>query len=140
MIVILIITTIFITAFLINFFWEVLHSVFYQTCLKQNLKKNVLLLLRMSIIDSIIIILFYLLSFLFFKEINIFNNLYQLSFFIVVSILFSFFDEKISIKTGRWKYSKKMPTFLKVGVTPLLEIAVTGIITLWIVLNFMMII
>ena len=40
-----------------------------------------------------------------------------------------FFDEKISLSLGRWEYASSMPTLLGVGLTPLLELAITGVLT-----------
>ena len=60
----------------------------------------------------------------------------QLSVFVIISLLFSFIDEKVSVKMERWEYAKNMPTILGVGITPLLEVAVTGALAFAIVFLF----
>ena len=131
-----ILVKIFTISFLINLLWEVLHSQLYTTCLKATLKKYIPLIVGASLKDGFWITLFYTISFTIFKSENILNNLSQLILFSVLSLVFSFVDEKISLKMNRWEYAKTMPTIFGVGVTPLLEITVTGILTFIYIFNF----
>jgi len=125
----IIILQIFLISFFLNFLWEVLHSQLYETCIRAPLKKYISLILGASVKDAIWILVFYLLTFFIFDNINILLNNYQLVLFIVLSLVFSFIDEKVSLKLKRWQYSKFMPKILGIGVTPLLELAITGILT-----------
>ena len=79
--------------------------------------------------DGIWISIFFLISALIFKETNVLNNFPQFWFFVIISLLFAFFNEKISLKMGRWKYSEKMPRIFGVGISPLFELVITGILT-----------
>jgi len=124
-----IIFQIFIISFLINLLWEVLHSRFYDTCINMKLKNYIPLIVGASLKDGFWISLFYLITVLLFQNINILLNLFQLFVFVILGLSFSFVDEKISIKRNRWKYSRKMPQILGVGITPLIEIALTGLLT-----------
>lgn len=119
---------IFIIAFLINFVWEVWHSQLYKTIHEMKFRDMIKLLTKMSLKDALWIMLFYYVTILIFGNINIFDNYTQLITFIILGLLFSFVDEKISLKLGRWTYTKDMPIILGVGITPLLEVAVTGIL------------
>jgi hypothetical protein len=123
-------TALFVFGFLLNMVWEIWHSQLYTTCLKQEWTKNVRLLTIMSLKDAFFIVLFYLVTVLLFGSYDIFSNSLQLVVFVFISLSFSFVDEKISIKKKRWEYAPAMPTIWGVGVTPLLEIAVTGGIAL----------
>lgn len=120
---------IFLISSLINLVWEVLHSQLYTTCLEMPFKKYPSLIVKQSIKDGLWISIFYLITYLLFQNAEILNNRLQLALFIVLSLVFSFVDEKISIKLKRWQYSKQMPTILGVGLTPLIELAVTGVVT-----------
>jgi hypothetical protein len=113
--------------------WEVWHSQLYTTCLKQEWTKNVRLLTTMSLKDAFFIVLFYFVTVFVFGSYDIFSNSLQLVVFVFISLSFSFVDEKISIKKMRWEYAPAMPTIWGVGVTPLLEIAVTGVVALAVV-------
>lgn len=125
----LLLTNIFILSFLINLLWEVLHSQLYTTCLEMPLQDYIPLIISVSLKDAFFITLFYLITVAIFKNKNILKNSRQLILFTVLSLTFSFFDEKISLTMNRWEYAETMPTIFNVGITPLLEIAVTGILT-----------
>ena len=94
------------------------------------------LLTIMSIKDGFWVTLFYSMSVILFGSINIIENYIQLIFFIALALTFSFIDEKISIKRGRWEYTGNMPTLFSVGATPFLELAVTGVLSFMLVFLF----
>lgn len=122
---------IFIVSFFLNLLWEVIHSQLYTTCLDAPLKKYIPLIIFASIKDAFFITLFYLISVFIFDNKEILDNPYQLLFFIITSLTFSFIDEKVSLKQKRWQYSKEMPSMFGVWITPLLEIAVTWLVCFW---------
>lgn len=130
MAMIIIVIKIFILAFLINLFWEVCHSLLYQTCLKSPLKNYVKLILKASLKDAFFITSFYLMTVLIFKNFYVLNNNFQLAAFMVICLLFSYADEIISLHYKRWEYSKEMPKIFGAGLTPLFELAVTGLVVL----------
>jgi len=124
---------IFLIGFLVNLVWEVNHSVLYKTCYELPYERTMKLLTIMSIKDGFWITLFYSISFLVFEATNPIVEYRELILFVVLALVFSFLDEKISVKKGRWSYTDQMPTVLGVGATPLFELALTGIITFFIV-------
>ena len=124
----LILSKLFLFSFLLNLFYEVCHSVLYKTCLNMPLKNYVRLILKASLKDAWFISLFYLITAFIFDNFFILNNYFQLGAFIIICLGFSFIDEKISLKLGRWQYSEQLPKIFGVGLTPLLELAITGLI------------
>ena len=124
---------IFLISFLINIIWEFCHCGLYSTCVNWQSKKRILLLTFASFKDALFIVIFYLISIFTSENKNILEVPLSLSYFIALSLLFSFIDEKLSIKYKRWEYSLKMPKVFGVGITPLLELAITGTITFIIV-------
>ena len=90
----------------------------------------------MSFKDALWISTFYVLTATIFQTINISESTLHLSVFFILAILFSFIDERISLKMKRWRYSNFMPTILGVGISPLLELAITGSISIKIVFNY----
>lgn len=119
---------IFFLAFLVNLLWEVLHSQLYVTCLEMSLKKYIPLIVTMSMKDAFFICIFYLISLFIFGT-------FQPVFFAFLGLTFSFIDERISVQKKRWKYAKNMPIIFGVGLTPLLEIAVTGIVSILLIIR-----
>ncbi|MBM3206319.1 MAG: hypothetical protein FJZ43_01730 [Candidatus Staskawiczbacteria bacterium] len=130
---ILIIIKLFLLAFAINLIYELLHSVLYKTCIEMTVKKYVPLIFKASIVDAVWITIFYVITFFIFKNENPLKNYYQLGLFFSISIVWAYFWEIYSTKHKRWEYSNQMPIFLKAGVTPLIQLYITGIIAFFII-------
>ncbi|MDO8466611.1 MAG: hypothetical protein Q7S83_00530 [bacterium] len=127
---------IFVVAFLINVIWEFSHCWLYATIQKMKGEDIVKLLLKMSVKDGVWISIFYLITYAVFQNLNPWDNWMQVAIFAVIALMFAFIDEKISVTMGRWEYGPKMPLVYGVGLTPLLELAVTGLLTFWVVTSF----
>ena len=122
---ILILIQLFFVAFFINLIYEILHSVLYKTCLEAPLKKYIYLILKGAIFDGIFIVIFY-----FFVSI-VFDGSLQIIAFMVINLAFAFFWEKYSLAKKKWEYSDKMPIILGVGITPFIQLAITGLISVY---------
>ena len=129
---IILLLSIFLTGFIFNMIWELSHCKLYNTCIKMPKKRRYFLLIRMSVKDALFILLFYLITYRLYDNIYILQNFYQTLLFMLLCMTFSFFDETISIRLNRWEYNYKMPTILNVGISPLLEIMITGLVSLFI--------
>ena len=119
--------TIFSVAFLLNLLYELLHSFLYETCRKASLKKYAYLMLKGAIFDGVAITSLYWLTSLVFK-----NGLH-LIIFLLLTLLLAYFWEVYSLKKGKWEYTKSMPIVFGVGLTPFIQLALTGFITLYLV-------
>lgn len=133
---VLIVIKIFFIAFFINLLYEILHSVLYETCIKAPIKKYVYLMIKGAVFDGVLITIIYLISFFAFRSRNLFENPLQLLFFALICLVFAYFWEIYSIKSGKWRYSKKMPLVFKAGLTPVIQLALTGLLVLHFTLNF----
>ena len=102
-------------SFLFNTVWEFAHSQLYTTCRTMEWPALAKLLARQSIKDAVWITLAHTLT----------PNIYMFS---VVLLVFSFLVEKHALHTKRWEYAPEMPRVFGVGVTPLLELAMTGVV------------
>jgi len=116
---------IFFVGFFINLLYELLHSLLYKTCLEAPLKKYVYLMLKASAFDGLAIAIIYFFTF------SVFTS-YQLLIFIIASLVFAYIWEIYSLKKRKWEYANSMPKILGVGVTPLVQLAVTGLLSLYI--------
>ncbi len=119
----------FFIAFFLNLFYELVHSVLYTTCLTAPLKRYVYLILKASLFDGVVICLIYFFGYLLFPS-------YYIVFYITASLLFAYFWEVYSLKAGKWDYAKTMPIILGVGITPLMQLSVTGYISICILKYF----
>ena len=122
--------------FLLNVAYHLPHSLLYETVYKLPLKKYVRLMLVMPAKDGFFIALFYSITVLLWHNWYILENPLQLGCFVVMALTFAFINERASLKMGRWEYTPSMPLLFGVGLTPLLEIAVTGILTFIIIFLF----
>ena len=108
---------VFVVSFFLNFLWEVWHSQLYTTCLSMRLPAYIRLITWQSVKDAMWITLAYFLA----------PNMYV---FVGGLLIFAFLVEWHAVRTKRWQYATTMPTVFGVGLTPLLELAVTGLATL----------
>lgn len=92
-------------------------------------------MLKASSIDAIWITGFYLITYFIFKTVNPLNNYLQLIVFFVITISFAYFWEIYSLKNKRWEYADSMPTVARVGLTPLIQLFITGVLSFYIVFN-----
>jgi len=50
--------------------------------------------------------------------------------FVILSLIVALLIEVINIKLGRWSYKESMPTIYGIGLSPLIQLATTGVISL----------
>lgn len=120
----------FVSAFFINFVWEVWHSQLYTTCLSMPLPQVIRLLTLMSLKDAGWITLFYGILQITLTPENPLTSPLFLGMFVSITLIFAYAVERHAISTKRWEYAPSMPCIFGVGVTPLLELAVTGVLAL----------
>lgn len=110
-------------ALVLNFIWENMHAVLYVHY--QGGVISDYILLRASVFDAFIIVLFATLGRLFLKrrvlkkEVLIFSG---------IAIVFAIGLEKWALATSRWQYQELMPLIplLKVGWSPVVQLFITG--------------
>ncbi len=112
-----------------NLLYELSHSLLYKTCLEAPLKKYVYLMCKATVFDGLSIAVFYFLGFWLFPK-------YFLIAFFVTALLFAYVWEIYSLKVGKWEYSAAMPIVFSVGITPLIQLALTGLLSIYIIAYF----
>ncbi len=100
------------------------------------IKKYVPLMFKAASVDAVWIAGLYLITYLIFKNENPLVNNYQLGLFFIMSIAWAYFWEIYSTKNKRWEYSKKMPLVFGAGLTPLIQLFLTGTLSFYIAFNF----
>ena len=119
--------------FIFNLVWEILHSSLYISfMLEENYWRTILFaslgdVLYVSLIFGIVS-----LNNNGFKWISILKNRdYWLVAFL--GILTAVFVELKAAYLGKWVYTEAMPTIFGIGISPLLQLAVTASLALWVV-------
>lgn len=121
---------IFVIAFLLNILWENLHSFLYDNYQGGTITEFILI--RASLFDAFLILIFYL----FIHVLNIRSDYgVMIIFGFIVAVLIEFY----ALGTGRWMYNEYMPIipFLKIGLTPTIQLAVLGYTTLFLQKRFL---
>jgi len=121
--------TIFFVAFFLNLLYEVLHSGLYTTCLEASFKKYQYLMLKASLFDGLAISLIYFIA-------SLISQKYEIIIFILISLVFAYSWEIYSLKKKKWEYANTMPKIFGAGITPTIQLALTGVISIYIVMNF----
>ena len=117
------IAIIFISAFVLNLFWENLHSFLYNNYLGGKITEFILI--RASLFDAILVTIMVL------PFIYLFSLKNKSWLIIVIGIVVAIFNEWYGLSTGRWTYNSLMPIvpMIKVGLTPTFQLGVLGYIT-----------
>lgn len=111
----------FLVAFLLNVLWENLHSFLYKEYKGATITEFVLV--RASLFDAFLITLVAT-PFLFNNYLN--ERIWLLAF---ILLCIAIVNEWYGLSTKRWRYNSKMPVipFVKVGVTPTVQLSILGL-------------
>ena len=120
------------TAFLLNAIWELLHFRLYYDL--SGIPKYPHLLLA-TITDAAIITGIFFMASLKNKNFSWIKKPKKLDYLLIIilGIAVAIFIEARALYIGRWAYKAAMPTIFTIGISPLLQLAITGILTLLIV-------
>jgi hypothetical protein len=115
--------------FILNAVWELLHYRLYFDL--SGIAKYPHLLLA-TFTDMIILLVIFLIISLKNKKISWINKPSKLDYLLVVvlGLLVAIFIEARALYIGRWAYKIAMPTIFGIGLSPLLQLAVTGVLSL----------
>ncbi len=94
------------------------------------LDRYVRLMVDMSFRDALWITLSFYVSVLIFGTRDILANPAQLLALVAWLLLFAWVIEVVAIRMKRWEYGSRMPVMLGVGASPLVQLAVTGLVAL----------
>jgi|SRR3989344_4160897 len=120
----------FILAFILNLVWEIAHCNLYEHGKILNLSEKFAMALPASFGDAFYITLIYFITFILIRK----NNLLWFS---ILSISIAAVVEYISVHLlGRWSYGPNMPIVFGIGFFPLIQLFVTGIISIIIISTF----
>ncbi len=124
--------------FLLNLIWEVLHSGLYVSkMLEENYWKTIILA---SLGDVLYVGLIFLVVGLWNRRIKWIDNPKRGDYILVAvsGIIIAVFVELKGFALGKWSYTSAMPTIFGIGISPLLQLAVTVSLALLVVskINF----
>jgi len=121
-------------SFLLNFFWEALHAVYLYQHHDFDAATYVPMLLYVSSMDSLMVLGLYLGVGLMWRDLLWIKRFQKtpVIFFLILGVVVAFIIEYRAVfYTHRWLYRKAMPTIFGVGLSPLLQLSVTGLLAVW---------
>lgn len=126
----------FICSYLLNLLWEVVHSLLYnwnQFPLENNIYFYIPKILKATLGDAFIVSIIFAINSLFRKKIEWICLIKKIDYlvFILFGLIFAILIELRALTLGLWSYSQYMPTILGIGLTPLIQLSITGIIALF---------
>ncbi len=116
----------FLLTLLLNFAWELSHCSLYITCIEEPYKLH---LLGMMALKDSLLLTGLLLIILYFSEKRINKKTYAYLF--ILGIAISAILEGVSLWLQRWEYTPSMPTLFNIGISPLVQLAITSVLALW---------
>jgi hypothetical protein len=130
-----------ICAFLLNFVWETWHSVYlYQGHEKPMMshvgsyREFVLLITRVSITDAVLLLVIFLGAIAIWNDVQWFKKIttIKITYFIIVALILAVAIEVKGVHLLHlWQYSNIMPTVFGLGLSPLVQLAITGLSAMW---------
>ncbi len=118
-------------ALILNLIWEFAHAPLY---ISQMLETSYnLTLIKASFGDLILISIIFALISLKNKKIKWINKPSKIDYglIILLGIITAIFIELRAFSLDKWSYTELMPTIFGIGITPLVQLAVTSLIALW---------
>src|SRR3989344_2632300 len=126
---ILVVLVLFLISFGLNFIWESYHSIFFFTCCNDMAAPEHLKLMSyVSMIDGLMILLSYglvsLKSGLFWIKDRKVNNYWAFS--LIALIIAVWIEYKGVYLLKEWSYNEWMPVIFGLGLSPLIQLIITG--------------
>lgn len=120
------------TGFIFNLIWESLHYPLYYDL---SGIPHILHIITASVSDMIILTCIFLIISLTNKSFNWINKPKYLDYVltIVLGLIIAVILEIINLYFVRWIYKPIMPTISGIGLSPLLQLATTGVVSLFVV-------
>lgn len=118
-----------------NFIWESLHAAFLYEEHDFNAKKYVRMVGYVSGVDSILILGIYFFIAAVWKELLWLRNMtarQKSAIFIAGIIMAAGIENRKVFVLKAWEYSQLMPTLFGIGLSPMLQLSITGMLTFWI--------
>ena len=126
----------FVFAFTFNFLWESFHAVYLYEKHDMEASLYIPMIVYVSMLDALLILGLYIGIGIVWRKILWIEtfNLSQWLLFTVSGILIAGLVEYRAVYLAhRWAYRPDMPTLFGIGLSPLVQLSFTGLISIWLV-------
>ncbi len=115
-------------AFLFNFCWESWHGLFYQAHQGLPASSYVPMMVQMALLDAAAVVAMYLFTALLSRRIDWLPDARSIALFCLAGVLPASVVEYVAVvRLHAWAYLSTMPTLFGVGLSPLLQLPLTGL-------------
>lgn len=126
--------SVFVIAFLLNYVWESYHSVYLYEGHDFDSEKYVRMVTYVSIVDSALILGIYLIISVLWKNVLWLQKMNRRQVWTAAAAGLAIaaaieYRKVFVLKT--WSYTPLMPTVFGLGVSPLFQLSVTGLVSFW---------
>lgn len=131
----LVFLSILIFSYLLNFVWESFHSIFLYTGMNFDAKRYVFMINYVSIVDCFVILGIYVFVGIIWKEmfwLRKMNRMHGYAVFIAGILIAAVIEYRNVIMLKVWNYNQFMPTMFGIGISPLFQLSITGLLACWI--------
>ena len=130
----LVLISIFIFSYMVNFIWEALHAVFLYEGHDFNAMKYVVMVSYVSLMDGFLVVGIYIFVAVLWRDVAWIRemNRKQICTVLLAGLLLAAAIEYSKVFVTRtWSYNRLMPTIFGLGLSPLLQLSSTGLWTFW---------
>lgn len=122
-----------IVAFFLNFFWESLHGLLFVDHPAMEAASYVPMMLEMASYDAVAVLGLYLFVALVFRSLLRENTVSHTALFSIAAIIAAAVGEYAAVQIlHAWAYLPSMPTVSGIGLLPLMQLAVTGVASIFV--------
>lgn len=121
-------------AFLLNFLWEALHAVYLYQRHDLDALKYVPMMLYVSSVDGLIVLGLYIFVRVCWRNlfwIKRFGMGPVIAFVVAGLVVATVIEVRAVFYFHKWVYKEVMPTVFGIGISPLVQLSVTGLIAVW---------
>ena len=127
----------FIIAYLLNFFWETWHAVYlYEMHATYSIKAYIGMIAYVSLVDALLLLGVFAVGAMIWKNFSWYNVMDQRKRAYVVLLALTIaiaIELKGVYLLDQWSYNEAMPVVFGIGISPLLQLAVTGLLSIWLI-------
>ena len=125
----------FVVAFVLNFVWESNHAVLLYQDHDIPSSEYLPMMWYVSVMDGLSVLFLYAIVTLLLGDFFWMNNTKKkgLALFVGLALLLAALIEYRGVYLqARWSYNELMPVMFGVGLSPLVQLAITGVVALWV--------
>ena len=124
-------------AYLLNFFWETWHATYlYETHAVDSIKSYIGMIAYVSLVDAVLLLGIFTIGAVIWKNFSWYEvmNRQKRAYVVLLAMTIAIAIEIKGVYVlDQWSYGEAMPAVFGIGISPLLQLAVTGLLSIWLI-------